>query len=259
MIHYYFNCEDKKEHKFILLYALIKLNLIYGKTLIRIASVDDAYKLKLYFSRFGILSQVLNPEMPVNTQYAIVQNFSLGHFDYIISTKHDKNMKLKHVRNVIFFNVIGNYSEYSKSVNTVAFADGYVLTLITGNEELTAINNLQEKQKAHLGGVQFAELPVKRHILSNFEYRCTDALKSVTPKAIKNEKARELKRQILHSKKLKNYFEEHPQEKEILSKDMNKGKAPDYRFAELRNIPDYLMPNESLIANPIEEVIYFIM
>eukprot|EP00826_Nyctotherus_ovalis_P029676 TRINITY_DN2352_c0_g1_i9.p1 TRINITY_DN2352_c0_g1~~TRINITY_DN2352_c0_g1_i9.p1 ORF type:complete len:163 (+),score=46.06 TRINITY_DN2352_c0_g1_i9:303-791(+) len=96
------------------------------------------------------------------------------------------------------------------------------------------------------------ELPVKKRILDTFAYRIRDAVRSVTPKTIKAEKARELKKVILKNKKLKSYFEEHPQEKEILSKELSKSKIDERRFISLRTLPDYLIPKESLLTNPVE-------
>jgi len=254
LIHYYFNCEGKLNDKFLLLYCLIKLNVMYGKTIIKVNNIYEGYKLKIFFNRFGVNAQVLNPELPLNTQRQILQSFTMAHFDYLIILGNEKGLHVKHVRNAIFFNTAANYGEYSKVVNKVSFEEGYIITMLNGPEDEDALNKLQAKQKEHLGGVLFTELPVKRHILSAFNYRVTDAIRSVTSQAIKAEKARELKKQILGSKKLKKYFEEHPQEKEIIAKDLNKGKELEYRFADLKSIPDYLLPKESLLANPVEEV-----
>ncbi len=255
LIHYYFDCDGRLDQKYLLLFCLIKLNIIYGKTIIKVNNVDEGYKVKVFMSRFGVAGQVLNPEMPVNTQRSVLTSFTLAHFDYLIILGNERGLNLKHVRNAIFFNIAANYGEYSKVVNMVAFEEGYILTMINGKEQTKQLNRLQERQRAHLGGVLFSELPVKKHILESFRYRVNDALKSITSKVVKGEKAKELKKQILGSKKLKKYFADHPEEKEILNKNLSKYRSQENRFADLKTIPDYLIPKESLIANPIEEAI----
>jgi len=255
LIHYFYDCEGNEENKYLLLFAMLKLNVIYGKTVIKADNIKEGYKLKIFLGRIGIAAQFLNPEMPANTQKNILQSFGLGHFDYMIILGNEKGLKLKNVRNAIFFTMAANYGEYSKIVNQISFEDGYIISLIGKPEENEILSRLEEKQKEHLGGVLFTELPVKKHILAKYSYRVSDALKSITPKTIKAEKSKELKRQLIGSKKLKKYFEEHPTEKEILVKELGKNKDPDYRFADLKILPDYLIPNEPLLANPIEEAI----
>jgi len=248
-VHYYYTCNE--DEKFLLLFALIKLNTIYGKTIIKVENLYEGYKVKIFLNRIGVTAQVLNAEMPTNTQRNTLQSFNSAHFDYLIIQGTEKNLRVQNVRNIIFFTITGNYGEYSKVTNCVSFQEGYIITMLKEEEE-DKLQRLQEKQKSHLGGVLFLELPVKKRILESFAYRIRDAIKSVTPKAIKAEKARELKKVILGSKKLKTYFEEHPQEKEILTKQLTKNKIDERRFASLKILPDYLIPKESLLANPVE-------
>ena len=250
LAHYYYRCT--KEESFVLLYVLIKLHTIYGKTLIKVGDIFEGYKVKIFLNRIGVNSQVLNPEMPSNTQKNIIQNFNQSHFDYLMILGNEKNLKLQNVRNIIFFNIAANYGEYSKIVNQVSFNEGYIVTLYNDAEEEAKLHRIEEKQKTRLGGIFFTEFPIKRNIVDSFSYRVRDAITSITHKAIKSEKAKELKRQILGNKKLKHYFEEHPQEKEILEKELSGKRRDDRSFASLRVIPDYLLPKEPLLANPVE-------
>ena len=54
----------EEEEKFVLVYALFKLKLIRGKTIIFVNNVDRCYKIKLYLEQFGIPVCVLNSELP---------------------------------------------------------------------------------------------------------------------------------------------------------------------------------------------------
>ena len=54
----------EEEDKFVLIYALFKLKLIQGKTIIFVNSVDKCYQIKLYLEQFGIPVCVLNSELP---------------------------------------------------------------------------------------------------------------------------------------------------------------------------------------------------
>ena len=75
-----------EEDKPMLLFALIKLRLISGKTILFVNDVDKCYRLKLFFERFSIPAAVLNAELPANSRNHIVQQFNKGLFDFLIAT-----------------------------------------------------------------------------------------------------------------------------------------------------------------------------
>lgn len=75
-----------EEDKALLLFALIKLRLISGKTIMFVNDVDKCYRLKLFFERFSIPAAVLNAELPANSRNHIVQQFNKGLFDFLIAT-----------------------------------------------------------------------------------------------------------------------------------------------------------------------------
>lgn len=80
---YHIKCEEKE--KFVLIYALIKLHLIRGKSIIFVNTVDKSYRLKLYLEQFAIRSCVLNSELPVTSRCQIVNQFNDGLYDIIIA------------------------------------------------------------------------------------------------------------------------------------------------------------------------------
>lgn len=72
--------------KFLLTYALLKLQQIKGKTLFFVNSVNMCFKLKLFLEQFHISAAVLNAELPYNSRFNILQQFNRGVFDYLIAT-----------------------------------------------------------------------------------------------------------------------------------------------------------------------------
>ncbi|XP_060569499.1 probable ATP-dependent RNA helicase DDX56, partial [Ruditapes philippinarum] len=85
---YHIKCSE--EDKFALIYALLKLRLVRGKTILFVNNVDRCYKLRLFLEQFGIPACVLNSELPVNSRCHIVGQFNDGLYDYIIAS--DENL-----------------------------------------------------------------------------------------------------------------------------------------------------------------------
>ncbi|CAK8684063.1 unnamed protein product [Clavelina lepadiformis] len=85
LIQYHVIC-DTEDDKYLLLYALIKLKLVRGKSLIFVNTVGRSYRLKLFLEQFSIFCCVLNSELPVNTRCHVVEQFNQGLYDYIIAT-----------------------------------------------------------------------------------------------------------------------------------------------------------------------------
>jgi len=85
---YTFEC--KENDKFLILYSLISLKLIKGKSLIFVNDIDRCYRLKLFLERFSIRGSVLNSELPQNTRFHIVEEFNRGVFDILIATDENK-------------------------------------------------------------------------------------------------------------------------------------------------------------------------
>ena len=77
--------------KFLISYALLKLQLLRGKTLIFINDVDQCYRLKLFLDHFSIKSAVLNSQLPIQSRQHIVEQFNKGVFDVVIAS--DEAMK----------------------------------------------------------------------------------------------------------------------------------------------------------------------
>lgn len=72
--------------KFLLAYVIFKLNLIKGKTLMFVNSIDRGYRLKLFLEQFGIKCCILNSELPVNSRLHIVDEFNKDVYRLLIAT-----------------------------------------------------------------------------------------------------------------------------------------------------------------------------
>jgi ATP-dependent RNA helicase DDX56/DBP9 len=84
LAHYHIGAEE--EEKAVILYVLLKLHLVRGKTIIFVNTVDRCYKLKLYLEQFAIPTCVLNSELPAAARCHSVAQFNEGLYDVIIAS-----------------------------------------------------------------------------------------------------------------------------------------------------------------------------
>jgi ATP-dependent RNA helicase DDX56/DBP9 len=81
---FYLRCH--KDDKSLILYTLLKLQLISGKTLMFVKSVEAAYRMRMLLERFSINSAVLHAELPHNTRQDIIQAFNQSLVELLIAT-----------------------------------------------------------------------------------------------------------------------------------------------------------------------------
>lgn len=81
---FYFVC--KKGDKYLILYTLLKLQLVQGKKLIFVKNIDNAYRLKIFLERFSINSAVLNAQLPHASRQNIIESFNQSVIDLLIAT-----------------------------------------------------------------------------------------------------------------------------------------------------------------------------
>uniref|UniRef100_A0A3P8XE10 Probable ATP-dependent RNA helicase DDX56 n=1 Tax=Esox lucius TaxID=8010 RepID=A0A3P8XE10_ESOLU len=247
---YSVKCEE--EDKFLLIYTLLKLRLVQGKTLLFVGTVERCYRLKLFLEQFSIPACVLNSELPVHSRCHIITQFNQGFYDYIIATdeevladpatkgqaaegkgkKKKKNpgpkdkeygvsrgIDFQNVSNVINFDFPTTVESYIHRVGRTARADnpGTALTFISHTE----LPLLAEVEDALTGGGYCALKPYefKMEEIEGFRYRCRDAMRSVTKQAVREARLKEIKQELLNSEKLKTYFEDNPRDLQLLRHD----------------------------------------
>jgi len=76
----------EEQDKFVLIYALFKLKLVRGKSIIFVNNVDRCYRLKLYLEQFDIPVCVLNSELPNSSRCHIVTQFNKGIYQVIVAS-----------------------------------------------------------------------------------------------------------------------------------------------------------------------------
>merc|ERR1719436_2073805 len=260
----------EEEDKFVLIYALFKLELIRGKSLIFVSSVDRCYKMKLFLEQFSIPCCVLNSELPVATRLHTVSQFNKGVYSVIVaadekflqegnvqkaesgSSKRSKDKEsgvargidFQFVANVINFDFPAEPESYIHRVGRTArgVQQGTALSLISG-QETSLLENLEQHLTEVCGGDGESHLKpyqFKMEELDGFRYRARDAWRSVTKIAVREARLKEIKMELLNSQKLKSYFEDNPRDKELLRHDkaLHTVKHQDH----LKNVPEYIVP-----------------
>ncbi|KAM4719932.1 putative ATP-dependent RNA helicase DDX56 isoform 2-T2 [Anableps anableps] len=276
---YTIKCEE--EDKFLLIYTLLKLQLVQGKTLLFVSAVDRSYRLKLFLEQFAIPTCVLNSELPIQSRCHIISQFNQGFYDIIIATdeqslvepaasssgkkkNREKAAKAKvkeygvsrgvdfqNVANVINFDFPTSVDSYIHRVGRTARADnpGTALSFIS-HTELGALAEVEEALSGDKAESALKPYEFKMEEIEGFRYRCRDAMRAVTKQAVKEARLKEIKQELLNSEKLKTYFEDNPRDLQLLRHD--KDLHPAVIKPHMKNVPDYLIP-ETLrgVVNPL--------
>ncbi|KAL4232294.1 putative ATP-dependent RNA helicase ddx56 [Mactra antiquata] len=265
---YHIKCNESD--KFALIYALLKLRLVRGKSIFFVNNVDRCYKLRLFLEQFGIPACVLNSELPVNSRCHIVSQFNDGLYDYIIASdetlltdpqskktdsdnkrerKKDKEFNVsrgldfQHVSNVINFDFPTTVDSYIHRVGRTARGDskGTALSFVSIKE----MSRLEEVEK-HLietsgqDATVFKPYQFKMEEIEGFKYRAKDAMQAVTRVAIREARLKEIKQELLNSQKLKSHFEDNPRDLQLLRHDKNLHTVKSHEH--MKHVPEYLVP-----------------
>ncbi|KAF3701709.1 putative ATP-dependent RNA helicase DDX56 [Channa argus] len=280
---YSIKCEE--EDKFLLIYALLKLRLVQGKTLLFVGAVDRCYRLKLFLEQFGIPACVLNSELPVQSRSHIIAQFNQGFYDYIIATDEEsladptavpqtpvatgrrktaekgktkdkeygvsRGVDFQNVANVINFDFPTTVESYIHRVGRTARADnpGTALSFVS-HTELSLFSEVEEALRGDDADSVLKPYQFKMEEIQGFRYRCRDAMRSVTKQAVREARLKEIKQELLNSEKLKTYFEDNPRDLQLLRHD--KDLHPAVVKPHLKNVPEYLI-SETLrsVVNPL--------
>lgn len=270
---YVIRCEASD--KYLLAYALFKLNLVRGKTLIFVNSIDKCYRLKLFYEQFYIRTCILNSELPQSVRVHIVDEFNRGVYDVVIATdesisidtnvslprkvkgkkkgkgkKDDKEYSVargidfQDVDNVLNFDFPTAAENYIHRIGRTArgYNSGTALSFVASEEDSGYLKKVEAKLKSE-GGANCALTPYNFKVdeIEGLRYRVSDAFGKVTKIKVREARLKEIKGEIYNSTKLKTYFEENPKELRILKHD--KVLAPTEQQPHMKNIPEYLVPD----------------
>ncbi|CAH2048293.1 unnamed protein product, partial [Iphiclides podalirius] len=272
--HYHLFAEE--DDKAAILYALLKLNLIRGKSIIFVRTVDRCYKLKLYLEQFKIGSCVLNSELPAAVRCLSVDQFNRGRYQIIVASdekalempdggllaadewgkkrkqkskrKKDKEsgvsrgIDFQHVSNVINFDFPLDVNSYVHRAGRTARGNnqGSVLSFVSLREK-----PLMDAVEEHLSKGFNGEKVLQRYEFAleeveGFRYRSRDAWRAVTRIAVREARLKEIKQELLNCKKLQGYFEENPSDLAALRRD--KALHTVRLQPQLAHVPEYLLP-----------------
>ncbi|XP_065921026.1 probable ATP-dependent RNA helicase DDX56 isoform X2 [Dysidea avara] len=260
---YHIRCQ--KEDKFLLIYSLLKLRLITGKTLIFVNTIDSCYCLKLFLEQFSIASCVVNSELPHNSRCHIVEQFNRGIYDIVIAVtdelsqdestaqqsrkrKRDREygisrgIDFQHVDNIVLFDFPLTLKSYIHCIGRTARGEesGTTLSFVCSESEEERLEKAQSNQKEHLGVVAIKPYQFKMSEIEGFRYRAKDALSAVTKTAVRQARLKEIKTELLTSDRLKTHFEDNPRDLQILRHDQ--ALHPTKVQQHMKHVPTYLVP-----------------
>ncbi|KAB7498075.1 putative ATP-dependent RNA helicase DDX56 [Armadillidium nasatum] len=189
--------------KIVLLYAIIKMKLLLGKTIIFVNTIAKGYKIQMFLSMFHIRSCTLNAELPLNCRCRIVDDFNSGIFSLLIATDENsvktegsakskrkkdresgvaRGIDFQHVSNVINYDVPSDATAYIHRVGRTARMGmmGTALTMVS-RHDMKLFNRVENNLKEILGSkIIFRDYKFNMFNLDGFRYRACDAWKQCT-------------------------------------------------------------------------------
>jgi len=274
-----YHLKVEETDKFVLVYTLFKLKLIRGKTIIFVSTVDRCYKLKLYLEQFGIAACALSSELPANSRSHILTQFNEGAYDIIIASderfldeielsstaakpkvepkgepskkkrKPDKEsgvargIDFQFVSNVINFDFPLDVDSYIHRVGRTARGNskGSALSFVS-IKDLDMLDEVTKKLATMFPNEPnlFKPYLFKMEEIEGFRYRAEDAMRAVTKRGIREARLKEIKQEMVNSKRLQSYFEENPRDLQVLRHDKALHTVKVQKH--MKHVPEYIVP-----------------
>lgn len=274
LAHYHILAEELDKAS--VLYTLFKLQLIKGKSIIFVNSIDRCYRLKLFLEQFSIRSCILNSELPAKIRCHTVNQFNQGLYDIIIASdelhvldpsvneKASQKKKLlkkitrqveseagvargidfQFVSNVLNFDFPKDINSYIHRAGRTARGNntGSVLSFVCV-EEKDMMDSVEDHLKTGYGEEEqvLKNYQFKMEEVEPFRYRARDAWRAVTKLSIREARIKEIKTEMFNSEKLKSFFEENPRDLHALRHDrtLHTVKIQEH----LGDVPEYIVPD----------------
>ena len=122
---------------------------------------------------------------------------------------------------------------------TAHYNPGIVLTFVLPREQ-SHLGKIEDLLSEENKGPILLPYQFRMEKIEGFSYRCRDAMCSVAKQAIREVRLKEIEEELLHSKKLKMYFEDNPRDLQVLQRDLPL--HPAVVKPHLGHVPDYLVP-----------------
>ena len=271
---YHISCQE--DEKFVLLIALIKLNLLCGRTIIFVNSLKRCYKLKIFLEQFAVRSCLLNPELPIASRCNVVEQFNKGVYNLIIACDekcvHDptnrrtrnksgsdrvgkqkvdkdftvsRGIDFQSVSNVINFDFPISVTAYVHRVGRTARAINAINSNITEGTVLSFVAQDEHKyfnkvKNAFGDSANFKPYAFKMEELEAFKYRSKDAIRAVTKDVIRASRIKEIQSELRNSERLKSFLKSNPNDVQLLRHDRSIKRINTQ--SHLKDVPDYIVP-----------------
>jgi ATP-dependent RNA helicase DDX56/DBP9 len=253
--------------KYLILLALLKFNILRGKSLIFCNTIKSAYKLKLFLHNFDVTAVVLNKDLPLNSRTHVVNQFNLNQYRIVIVTddavtsldsKHGskkKNPEYALSRGIDFqeVSVVVNFDFPRDSLVYIHRAGrtargvkkGTVLSLVLP-QEADAIDDCQKRLRDDEDEAPIQDFSIGMSEIEKLRYRANDVLSSITRKRVFDSMKQELADEVIKSKKLKDHFKSHPADLSAIKHDSSSkdGRKMRSKFTGIADIPCYLLPED---------------
>lgn len=271
---YYTVCNGMVD-KWLMLYILLKMNVIPRKCLIFVSEVDTAYSIKLFLEKFGMSCGVLTPILPAATRRMLIQCFNQGSYDILVTsdTINEKEESVlsalkdnsityrgvdyKEVASVFNFDCPSSVRSYIHHIGRTARggASGVSVTIVNNDipNEMEVLDELLRDKDRKMN-----KLKITSEEVACFRYRIEDCMRILTKSNIQRHKLQEIQGLILNNTRLlkSGYFNKHPGDKSVLKSYhkhiTNVLNTSSSGREHIKNIPGYLydMVNSNLAAAP---------
>lgn len=263
--------------KLLYLLTLLKLSLVEKKVLIFVNTVDQGMRVRLFLDAFGIRAPMIAGHQPMNTRHHMLQQFNKGLFDYLIASDDGmikssketsskasastgmqeskefefgvtRGIDFKGVKTVLNFDTPGSLQEYVHRVGRTGRAgiSGVAISLFAPLDEAFAaeLELACKESEITLSNEMSPDVCTRAEAL---RYRAEDVSRSITKNVIREARAKDLRNELLNSKRLASFFEQRPKELDLLRHDrpLVASAAAGAAASHLKHLPSYLLNGES--------------
>lgn len=225
------------------------------------------YKLELFLRNFKINSVYLDRENPFSTNLHFFSEFKKGKFKILIMDQYSFNRNLNK-KTSKKMNVISKFTVFTAleqienpTIFFFDFIDPFSIEEVSSKGNVDSVYHFITKQRMDefyddytqiSKDIKFEKFEIDEEQLSHLRYRCEDVYNHITKNDIKKTKLKKINQELLHSKKLQQFFKDNPEEKKQVIKNINDNNIRVFKSG-IDFIPSYLVHNKA--QNPIAEAI----
>lgn len=240
---------------FTLLYSSLVFKWINNDRLLLIVNNSKTgYQLELFLRSFLLNSVYIDREMPVNTNIHFYNQFIKGKYSIIITnTEYSSNspqFAKEAVDNcpipivIIYFNCFNSDLLLDHSYNQNTRSIYHFISFETKDA-------FQMDYSANCNSMTLNEYVFDKEQMCHLRYRCEDSYYRISKLDIKKEKKRKINVELLHSKKMEEYFNQNPKEKENVIRAIEENRITNITPSSFY-LPSYLIHSDSnVIADAI--------